>query len=74
MSTWTKDCQRSLVEIATLSNVLSIHRVCSLHQPAMSSTNVATLTDKMEKFWVFAWDGVGGFQTWIGLVWGCQHV
>ena len=61
-STWTKNCQRSLAEIATLSSALFRPRVCPLCQPTMSPANVATSTDKVEKFWVLLGSG-GWLQT-----------
>ena len=62
MSVWTKDCQRSLAEMTSLSSRLFEPRVCPLRQPAMSPTYVATSMNKMKNFLGLVW---GWFQTFF---------
>ena len=51
-SAWIKISQRSFAKMTIVSNALFSPRVCPLRQLVMSPTSVATLTDKMETFWV----------------------
>ena len=43
-----------MADTTTSSNALFRLRICLLRQPTTSPTNVATLTDKMEKLWGLA--------------------
>lgn len=63
VSTWTKDCQRLLANIATLFSALFKPRVCQVRQPAMSPTDIATSLGKMGRSLGLAWGVAPNFSS-----------